>query len=269
MPRAVSAGSRVRELSASFDDHFSQARLFWLSMSPTEQDHIVMAYTFELGKCFDEVIRQRQLFSLARIDADLAADVAAGLGMPAPDSAVVGEDPSPSAALSQLGTVWPVDGRTVGVVVDVTCDSEAIEALLESLRDDGLVPLLVAPTGGPVWPDRDLPAHRTLLTTRSVEFDAVVVAAVLPPSALTRQGLDAKAAAGTDPGVDPRLTLLVDEAFRHAKTIGILGGDADAVALGLDPAAAGVVVGDTAVVAAGVVDGLSTHRVWDRFTASG
>lgn len=268
VPQAVSAGSRVRELSASFDDHFSQARLFWLSMSPTEQDHIVQAYTFELGKCFDETIRQRQLFSLARIDADLAADVAAGLGMPAPDSAVVGQDPSPSAALSQLGTVWPVDGRTVGIVVDLTCDSEAIEALVDALRGEGLVPLLVAPTGGPVWPDRDLPAHRTLLTTRSVEFDAVVVAAVLPPAALTRQGLDAKAAASTEQGVDPRLTLLVDEAFRHAKTIGILGGDSDAVALGLDPAAAGVVVGDTAVVAAGVVDGLSTHRAWDRFTAS-
>ena len=29
-----------------------------------------------------------------------------------------GWDPSPSAALSQLGTVWPVDGRTVGVVVE-------------------------------------------------------------------------------------------------------------------------------------------------------
>ena len=54
VPQAVVAGSKVRELSASFDDHFSQARLFWLSMSPVEQDHIVQAYTFELGKCYDQ-----------------------------------------------------------------------------------------------------------------------------------------------------------------------------------------------------------------------
>jgi len=266
VPQAVVAGSKVRELSASFDDHFSQARLFWLSMSPVEQDHIVQAYTFELGKCYDQTIRERQLLCLARIDADLASEVAAGLGMPAPAPAVDGPEPTRSPALSQLGQSWPVEGRTVGIVVDLTSDAAAVSELVDALSSDGLVPLLVAPTGGPVWPDRREVAHRTLLTARSVEFDAIVVAAVLPPGPLTAQGMDAKAAADADPGVDPRLTLLVDEAYRHAKAIGILGGAEDAAALGLEPDAVGTVLGDAASVAAGLVDGLATHRAWDRFT---
>jgi catalase len=268
VPQAVAAGSKVRELSASFDDHFSQARLFWLSMSPVEQDHIVQAYTFELGKCYDDTIRRRQLLSLARIDGGLAADVATGLGLPAPDPDVDVDDVDPSPALSQLGDTWPVEGRTVAVVVDSGADADAVSGLVEQLTAERLVPLLLAPTGGPVWPDRDLPAHRTLLTARSVEFDAVVVVALLAPAADARQSRDAKAAAGATPAVDPRLTLLVDEAFRHGKAIGVVGADADAAVLGLSGDQAGVVVGDPAAVAAGVVEGLSQHRAWDRFTPS-
>ena len=161
-----------------------------------------------------------------------------------------------------------MEGRTVAVVVDATADADAVLALTEALRAERLVPLLLAPTGGPVWPDRDLPAHRTLLTARSVEFDAVVVAAVLAPAADARQSRDAKAAAGATPSIDPRLTLLVDEAFRHGKGVGVLG-DADAAAmLGLSTDDAAVSIGDAAAVAAGVVEGLAQHRAWDRFTPS-
>ena len=136
----------------------------------------------------------------------------------------------------------------------------------EELREAGLTPLLVAATGGPIWPDRDLSAHRTLLTTRSVEFDAVVVAALLPPAPDARQSRDAKAGAGTPTAVDPRLTLLVDEAFRHGKGIGVVGDAERAAALGLADDEAGVAVGDVAVVATALVEGLSQHRAWNRFT---
>jgi catalase len=266
VPQAVAAGSKVRALDASFDDHFSQARLFWLSMSPVEQDHIVQAYTFELGKCYDETVRQRQLLSLARIDGELAADVAAGLGMPAPEPAVEVDDVEPSPALSQLGGTWPVEGRTVALVVDATSDADAVLALSEQLRAEGLVALLLAPKGGPVWADRDLPAHRTLLTSRSVEFDAVVVTALVPPAADARQSRDAKAGAGATTAVDPRLTLLVDEAFRHGKAIGVVGDPLIAASLGLADDEDGVTVGDAATVGAALVSGLAEHRAWNRFT---
>ena len=43
-------GTAVRANPASFDDHFSQATLFYRSLTAVEQAHIVEAFTFELGK---------------------------------------------------------------------------------------------------------------------------------------------------------------------------------------------------------------------------
>ena len=50
----VAESVKVRANPASFDDHYSQARQFWLSMTPPEQEHIVLAYTFELARCYEQ-----------------------------------------------------------------------------------------------------------------------------------------------------------------------------------------------------------------------
>jgi catalase len=269
VPRAIPAESRVvRDSPASFSDHFSQARLFWLSMTPVEQDHIIQAYTFELGKCFDEMIRRRQLECLARIDERLASTVALGLGLPAPEPAVEHDDVSASPALSQVGSQWPVDGRMVGIVVDSGSDPDVVAGLVESLAAEKLVPLLVAPHGGPIWAGRPEVAHRTLLTGRSIEFDAVVLVSVPEPGPDALQSLDAKAGAVAVPAVDARVSLLVDELYRHAKPIGIVG-DADlAVSVGLTDSVPGVHIGDADAVVAGLLSGMRRHRVWERFATA-
>ena len=41
---------KIRERSPSFFDHFSQAAMFFNSQSETEQNHIMNALRFELGK---------------------------------------------------------------------------------------------------------------------------------------------------------------------------------------------------------------------------
>ena len=81
-PVRVTQVDKVRAKPASYDDHYSQASLFWRSMTPVEQDHIVLAYTFELGKCYEQAIKERQLQALANIDAELCSRVADGLGLP-------------------------------------------------------------------------------------------------------------------------------------------------------------------------------------------
>ena len=265
VPRAIPADSRtVREAPVSFDDHYSQARLFWLSLTPEEQAHTVQAYTFELGKCFDENIRVRQLQSLARVDGRLAAGVAAGLGLPAPEPAVEVEDVTPSPALAQIGGEWPVDGRIVGVMVDGTVDPDVVARVVDSLAAAKTVPLLIAPKGGPIWPDRPEVAHRTLLTARSIEYDAVIFMALLAPAADAVPSLDAKAGADSLPALDPRMTLMVGELYRHAKAMGVVGDADTAAALGLDTAA-GVHVGAGETVVDGLLASMRRHRVWERF----
>ena len=112
-------------------------------------------------------------------------------------------------------------------------------------------------------------AQRTYLTARSVEFDAVLVAGAAPPAPDARNGLDAKAGIPAPAGLDPRVHLLLGEAFRQAKAIGAWGDGAPAAA-GLPEGAPGVVSGrDSAAVVEEVTALMRSHRVWERFPVTG
>ncbi|MEX0427769.1 catalase [Nocardioides sp. DS6] len=242
---------KTREQEASFDDHFSQVRLFWKSMTPVEQEHIIEAYSFELNKCYEQNIKARQLQHLANIDPVLCSGVAEALGLPAPDPTIELPEPEPSPALSMVGQSWPSDGRMIGVVVAPGSSMEEIGELRTAIFEAGMTPLLIAPTGG-VLAD-GTPGQRTFATARSVEFDALVVA----------DGTSEHAA-------HPQVTLLVQECFRHAKAIGVWGDGAEALtAAGVEPSAPGIVTADAPTA---VFEGLSgllpQHRVWERLASA-
>jgi catalase len=75
------SASKVRARSASFFDHFSQATMFYRSQSESEQNHIVKALRFELGKVEIPEIRERMVGLLSFVDQSLARRVAEGLGL--------------------------------------------------------------------------------------------------------------------------------------------------------------------------------------------
>ncbi|MGA5873330.1 catalase [Streptomyces cinereoruber] len=273
VPVELPAARKVREAPASFADHFSQARLFWLSMTPVEREHIVAAYTFELGKCYEQAVKERQLLALANIDPELCAQVAAGLGLPAPEATQPLADVRPSPALSQVGGEWPADGRVVGIVTDGSTDADGVRALRRAVLDAGMVPLVVAPAGGKLGDGADaITVQRTFATTRSVEFDALVLAGTPAPGADAQGARDAKAGEPGQGGaaVDPRLALLVSEAFRHAKAIGGWAGAESVLAAASVPTGApGVILADNGeAVLSGLTPLLAKHRVWDRFPAA-
>ncbi|MFS7181042.1 catalase-related domain-containing protein [Serratia proteamaculans] len=75
-------GKKIRARSDSFSDHFSQARLYYQSLAPHEQKHVVDAYTFELSKVQRLHIREREVQQiLSHIDLDLAQQVGKNLGI--------------------------------------------------------------------------------------------------------------------------------------------------------------------------------------------
>ncbi|GAA1355883.1 catalase [Saccharothrix algeriensis] len=264
VPQRIAEATKVRRAAASFDDHFTQPRLFFQSLSPIEQEHVIQSFTFELGKCYEQAIKERQLQVLAKVDARLCAEVAAGLGLPAPAADDLPQV-QPSPALSQLGRTWPVDGRMVGIVVDAD-DPDGLEGVRTArlaLQAAGVVPLVIAARGGDLA--HGLVAQRTFLTARSVEFDALLVAAAPPPAPDALPTRDAKAGAGVAGSpLDPRVDLLIAETFRHAKAIGAWG--AGAAVVGSGP---GVVTGEGPTdVVEQVLALLGEHRVWARFAAA-
>jgi catalase len=244
------AGTVIRSNPPSFDDHFSQASLFYRSLSPVEQSHVVEAFTFELGKCYDQEIKVRELQVLANVDTDLCAQIAAGLGLPAPRG-VPAEEVAPSPSLSQLAIEpGPITGRKIGVIADSSADLAGIAKLRRAFKKEGATLHVIAPVGGVLSDGQvELIVERTLLTVRSIEYDALVVAD------------------GVEPSDDIKLVLLLQEAYRHCKPLGAWGSGALVLAsASITPDSAGIVVARTVAKAFNdkLVSAIGLHRVWDR-----
>ncbi|MFF4211856.1 catalase [Streptomyces sp. NPDC001796] len=270
-PVRIPEATKSRTAPASFADHFTQPRMFWLSLSPVEREHLVAAYTFELGKCYEQAVKERGLRVLANIDPELCEQVAAGLGLPAPEATVpiVAVDPSP--ALSQVGQTWPLDGRIIGVVTDGATDLDGLRSVRDAVFTAGMVPLVIAPAGGKLDPEGEpITVQRSFATARSVEYDAVLLAGAPAPAPDAYGARDAKAGEpGADSSVDPRVLLMLAEAFRHGKAIGgWAGAEAALRAAGVPTDAPGVVTARTGSDALQEIIGLLTkHRVWERFAS--
>lgn len=54
-------------LMLMFDRLVGLATLYWNSMSPPEKEHIVAAYSFELGKCDDPVVHETALAQINNV----------------------------------------------------------------------------------------------------------------------------------------------------------------------------------------------------------
>src|SRR5699024_5574394 len=70
-------GYKTRERpSESFYDYFSQARLFWNSMSSIEKQHIVETFSFHLGYVKSKSVRQQVVDMFANVSTRMAATIA-------------------------------------------------------------------------------------------------------------------------------------------------------------------------------------------------
>jgi catalase len=256
------AGGALRVRPESFADHYTQARLFFLSQAPPEQDHIVSAFVFELSKVATVEIRRRMVANLANVDAALAQRIAKGLRLDGTITAsptavsAAGKRVRPSPALSiiakMLGTI---EGRVVGCLATDGTEGALLDGLRKALMAEGATMKLVVPTIGGIKTreGKTLPGDFQLDGGPSVLFDTVIVA----PST---QGTDAlrKRAAAID---------FLRDAYGHLKVIGYLP---SAVSLF---AQAGIPVddGDPGVIRLDGRHGIGTFvaaakkvRIWER-----
>jgi len=266
-------GVKVRGKSEKFHDHYSQAALFYRSQSVPEQNHLVNALRFELGKLEVPAIRERMIGQLAYVDADLAERVAEAFGIAVPEvelplnhSIPADADPQSvqpydqpmtlqrSAALSMQDTIkGSIATRCVAILVT---DEGAVEAagLKSALEGKGAVVKVIAPVKRDIGAGKNkLAVDHGLMTTSSVLFDAV---AVVGGKETWMKLPDAKD--------------FVSDAFRHSKAIACMGDAMDLLAVwGLVPSAGklppGVVTGRSAKsVAASFIEAIAAHRHWER-----
>ncbi|MBP5943695.1 MULTISPECIES: catalase HPII [unclassified Pseudomonas] len=256
-PERIDA-AKIRQRSESFSDHFSQATLFFNSMSEHEKEHIIAAYSFELGKVEREFIRAREVNEiLANIDLELAKRVAANLGLPAPAKGTVEArktsfDHSP--ALSQANLLPEnIKTRKVAILAANGVDGAAIDAMKKALAAEGAHAKLLGPTSAPVKTadGKSLPVDASMEGMPSVIFDAVFV----PGGAASVKALSGD-------GVALHYVL---EAYKHLKAIA-LHGEAkqllDVLKLEADD---GLLEGkDVGALTKPFFAAIGQHRVWAR-----
>jgi catalase len=211
---AVEEGPKARVRSVAFADHFSQARQFLVSQTPTEQQHIVGAFVFELSKVENPAIRARMVANLRNVDESFAGFIADGLGLvdlpPAttPARAPIPDLPaSPPLSIVNNGPT-SFAGRKLGILVTDGTDADLLLALQVAMEAEGAKFELIAPKiGGVTLSDGSLvPADQNVDGGPSVLYDAV---ALLPST----DGAEALA-------VDAAAKDFVTDAHAHCKFIG-------------------------------------------------
>lgn len=199
-------GRITRARSKSFDDHFSQARLFWNSMSPPEKQHIIEAFSFEVGKVKSKSVRQQVVDMFVHVDKAMATTVADNVGVNRPtgeQSKVTASSP----ALSQANTIKLPYTLKVGVLIGDGFDANEVGEVLKYLTRQGVRYSIISDRLGVVTGNNgvQLTATDTFITTDAVLFDSLYVVGVK---------------ASNQAKFNTYIVNYINEAYRHFKPIG-------------------------------------------------
>ncbi|RYF83773.1 MAG: catalase [Comamonadaceae bacterium] len=261
---------KVRIKPEKFADHYTQAKLFFDSQSPVEQAHIAAAFRFELSKVTVPAVRERVVAGLRNASEDLAAQVAAGLGMelpaPLPLAAATVAEPevrtSPALSLLARAGQGGIRTRKIAVLVADGIDGASVQSLVEMLFNAGAVPRLVAPRLGAVKTADGLvlQADASLENAPGFLFDAIV----LPDgpdgvARLSRMGQTME---------------FVKDQYRHCKPLLVLGASQGLLAQAEIPLAlpdgrpdSGLILGDVSdlpALSAAFAMAIEKHRHFER-----
>lgn len=220
---------KVRARSESFTDHFTQAALFFNSQEDYEQQHIIDAISFELGKVETEHIRSRVVYVLNQISEKLASDVADNLGIEVPkkiegyinhgvpagaDMEKYESKPKKTGGLEKDPTLSmhntvkdTIKTRQIAFLVADGFNASDVKTMKDALEKEGAMAKIIGMKSNTVKDSdgKKMNVDHALRTVASVLFDAVYV-----------PGGEKSIAALTD---EPDAIEFVNEAFRHCKAI--------------------------------------------------
>ncbi|WP_247232229.1 catalase [Telluribacter sp. SYSU D00476] len=280
-------GHKIRARSQSFSDHYSQATLFWNSMTEPEKKHIVSAAHFELGKVETKAIRERMLGHFAKISMEFAERVAEGIGVEIPkgfESTSTGNYENNDASKQmkkgksvktsdflsmEKNKIESVKSRQVAILIEDGFKYDEVMQIKKALTDAGAMTKFVSKFQGKrkATNGEELETDKSHVTTASIMFDAIYI-----PDG--KQSVETMLTQGDS-------IHFINEAFKHGKPIATSGNGIyllqKAVVLGVDFAdkEGDMVVSSKGVVTAGsearaaefaeaFMEAIKKHRHWDR-----
>ncbi|PKK52239.1 hypothetical protein CI102_2835 [Trichoderma harzianum] len=211
-------GIKERAKSAKFKDHFSQAQLFFNSLSEIEKSHMLAAFSFELSHCDEPIVYERLVKRLADIDLGLAQSVGKMVGGAIPDKAGQANHGKKAKGLSQMEYLPDepiIASRRIGIIVADGYDPIAFNAIYGAIQGAKAIPLVIGTHRSETFADGEsqsgkgiVPDHH-LEGQRSTMFDALFV-----PGG--KQAIETLSKNG-------RALHYIREAFGHLKAIGATG----------------------------------------------
>ncbi|WP_404427138.1 catalase [Ureibacillus chungkukjangi] len=194
-------GMKVRARSESFEDHFSQARMFWLSMTDIEKDHILKAFSFEVGKVARRDIRQQVVEMFANVDVELATQLAMNVGVQPPKITQPVETTKTSPAVSQfVNPIFSTETKKVAIIVNQK--TENLGAIIDTLKAKKVAVELVSDKQQAIL---NFDVDHTLDTASPVLYDGIIVAGKFD-----------------EPKAQNKLNHFIEETYNHYKTLAFL-----------------------------------------------
>ncbi|MFJ7930366.1 catalase [Peribacillus sp. NPDC096448] len=249
-------GRKVRQRSESFKDHYSQAKLFWNSMTEVEKEHIIQAFHFEVGKVKSKDVQQQIVEMFSNVDVELAKTIAIGVGVnpPANNSEVKMDLASPALSQEQM-KVNTAATRKVAILAADGFNGSEVNSVLESFKSAGITAEFISHNRGVVTSSEgeQVEVNQTFLTADSVLFDAVYVAG-------GQESVDALKASKVP-------IYFVDEAYNHFKAIGAGKEGAEILSragIVSDDLASGIVAVTDKNSGSAFIEAIAKHRHWKR-----
>lgn len=209
--------------SKKFAEHFSQAQVFWNSMTPIEQSHIINALCFELSKCDDPIVYERMVSRLTEIALPLAQAVAEKVGVATPTEAGRENPGLKMKGLSQTeftseaqGLPPTIASRMIAILIGDGFNLAEYEGVKAALSSAGALTFTIAAKRQPIMPaggGKGVAPDQHFEAARSTMFDALYIPGGSHVEILGKNG---------------RCVHWIREAFGHCKAIGATG---EAVAL--------------------------------------
>ncbi|WP_050613464.1 catalase [Bacillus testis] len=264
-------GRKIQQRSASFDDHYSQAILFWNSMSLVEKEHIKQAFSFEVGKLTSKELQQEVVELIGRIDTELAKQVAVAIGAEPPKTTPAYKVTETSPALSMMNTTYSPKTLKVAILAHNGFHYKEVTDLINALKKEGVQYEIISENLGQIVSAEGpvLPVDQNLLTADSVVYDAIYVAGGKESAASLMK--------------NKKAIVIVAEAYEHFKTVGAINEGLELVkAAGIQPLApettdtaehmyneAGLIFmqnagSETSDFTRAFIEGVGKQRHWDR-----
>ena len=212
-------GRKIRARSDKFRDFYSQAKLFWNSMSDIEKLHIIKASHFELGKVKDRNIRQGVVDLFNNVDGDLAIGIAKGVGVKPPEkkggSSVTKRSRNLSQELSEHTSKDTIMTRKIAILAADGYDHKEVENVKKALEEKGAQTEVISKCTKTLksTDGREMEADKNYLVADSVMYDAVYV----PGGKESINTLK----------TEEEAIHFIREAFKHCKPIGATGNGMD------------------------------------------